>query len=302
MGKIAFVFSGQGAQYTGMGKEIYQSSVKAKEAYKIFDAIRKDTSKQCFEASKEELSETVNTQPCIFSVDMACALALTEKGIRPDGVTGFSLGEIAALTFAEVLSLEDGFSLVVKRGEAMQKAAKEIEGAMVAVMKMPPEDVVVLAEEMGVYAVNFNSPNQTAVAGEKGKIKEFVKKVKERKALAVPIKVSGAFHTPYMKSATENLKNILDKMKIEVNGLDVYSNITAMAYPRNEEEIKKLIANQASSPVQWCATIENMIEDGYDQFYEVGPGNTLANLIKKINPEVEVFNVEKEDDLKNVRK
>ena len=141
MGKIAFVFSGQGAQYSGMGKELCEASPAAKAVYDMADSIREGTSKQCFEGTMEELTQTVNTQPCVFTADLAAARALQEKGITPDCVAGFSLGEIAALAFAGALSDEEAFKLVCKRGELMDKAAKENPGAMVAVLKITPEQV-----------------------------------------------------------------------------------------------------------------------------------------------------------------
>lgn len=302
MGKIAFVFAGQGAQYPGMGKEICGSSKAAAEIFAVSDALREGTSAQCFEGTQEELNRTVNTQPCVYSVDLACACALQEAGVDPDAVAGFSLGEIAALTFAGIFGREDGFEFVTKRGQLMDEAAQKVDGAMVAVMKMDPEDVSALAEEKGVYAVNFNSPQQTVVAGEKGLIKEFTKELKARKALGVPLKVSGAFHTPYMKSATEGMKNILSEMELGEAEFPVYANMTGEIYPADREGIIATVSQQASNPVKWSRTIEKMVSEGFDTFYEVGPGKTLTGLIKKIAPDVTVYNIENEEDIKNAGK
>ena len=159
MGKIAFVFSGQGAQYSGMGKALYASSPAAKAVFDMADSLRPGTARQCFEGSMEELTQTVNTQPCVFAVDLAAARALAERGIQPDCVAGFSLGEIAALAFAGVLSDEEAFRLVCKRGELMDKAARENPGAMVAVLKLTSAQTEELCQRFEkTYPVNSRQP------------------------------------------------------------------------------------------------------------------------------------------------
>ncbi len=302
MGKIAFVFAGQGAQYQGMGKDIYESSNEARKIFDISESLREGTIEQCFNGSEEVLNTTLNTQPCVYTVDLACAYALAEAGIEPDMVAGFSLGEIAALTFAGVFKKEDGFSFVCKRAQFMDEASKKVDGSMVAVMKMQPDKVDVLAKANGVYAVNFNSAMQTVVAGEKEKIKDFAKKVKEQRALAVPLKVSGAFHTPYMNTATEKLRETLTDMEISKPQLPIFANMTANPYEYAKDKIIETVASQASNPVMWEKTILNMAADGADTFYEVGPGKTLSGLIKKICPKAQVFNIEKKEDLENAKK
>ena len=315
MGKIAFVFAGQGAQYSGMGKDLCGASPAAKAVFEAADAVRPNTSEQCFSASKEELSITVNTQPCLFAADLAaaCALAekLAEKGMRPEGVAGFSLGEIPALTFAGAFDgisgdgsadrkagQEAGFRLVVKRGEAMNRAAEEHQGGMVAVVKLPPEKVEELcAGQEGVWPVNYNSPAQTVVAGEKDILPEFSKKVKEARGLAMPLAVSGAFHSPHMAEASKALTEALAHMNYRKPDIDVYANINAAPYPADAEEGKALIAAQVKNPVQWQKTVERMVADGFDTFVEVGPGKTLSGLIKKITPDAAVYNVDNAEDL-----
>ena len=295
MGKIAFVFSGQGAQYTGMGKELYECSPAAKAVFDMADSIRQGTSTQCFEADKETLSITVNTQPCVFTADLAAAAAVAEKGIKPDYLAGFSLGEIAALSFGGVMSYEEAFRLVCKRGELMDKAAKENEGAMVAVMKLTPEKVEELAKQFdNTYPVNYNSPAQTVVATTKENADKLVEAVKAEKGKGIKLAVSGAFHSPFMRSAAEGLGEYLADKELEKPLIPIYSNVTAQPYG---DDIKQLIKSQAESPVQWQKTVENLIAEGVDTFIEVGVGKTLAGLIKKINKDVRVFNVENRETL-----
>ena len=295
MGKIAFVFSGQGAQYTGMGKELYECSPAAKAVFDMADSIRQGTSTQCFEADKETLSITVNTQPCVFTADLAAAAAVAEKGIKPDYLAGFSLGEIAALGFGGVMSYEEAFRLVCKRGELMDKAAKENEGAMVAVMKLTPEKVEELAKQFdNTYPVNYNSPAQTVVATTKENADKLVEAVKAEKGKGIKLAVSGAFHSPFMRSAAEGLGEYLADKELEKPLIPIYSNVTAQPYG---DDIKQLIKSQAESPVQWQKTVENLIAEGVDTFIEVGVGKTLAGLIKKINKDVRVFNVENRETL-----
>lgn len=290
MGKIAFVFSGQGAQYTGMGKELYDCSPAAKAVYDMADSIREGTSAQCFEAEQEVLNRTVNTQPCVFTADLAAAAAVAEKGIKPDFVAGFSLGEIAALGFSGILSYEDAFKLVCKRGELMDKAAQENKGAMVAVLKLTPEKVEELAGKFdSTFPVNYNSPIQTVVATTEENAEPLMEAVKEAKGRPVKLAVSGAFHSPFMSSAAKGLGEYLQDKELNAPYMPIYSNVTAQPYA---DDYKALITAQVESPVQWQKTVENLIEQGVDTFIEVGVGKTLAGLIKKINKDVTVYNVE----------
>ena len=206
MGKIAFIFSGQGAQYSGMGKELYDFSPAAKAVYDMADNVREGTSRQCFEGTTEELCKTVNTQPCVFTADLAAAYALVEKGIKPDCVAGFSLGEIAALAFSKMLSDEEAFKLVCKRGELMDKAATENPGAMAAVMKITPQQVEEICSKFDkTYPVNYNSPAQTVVATTSENADKFCEAVKEAGGRAKLLAVSGAFHSPFMAKAADGL-------------------------------------------------------------------------------------------------
>lgn len=303
MGKIAFVFSGQGAQYSGMGKELYEISPAAKKVFHTADSIRKGTSAQCFEASMEELSKTVNTQPCLYCVDLAAAETLKEAGILPDAVAGFSLGEIAALTFARAFSSEDGFSFVCRRGEAMNKAAEKTNGAMVAVLKLNNEKIEeICAKYKNVFPVNYNSPGQLVVAGEKQALDLFSKEIQSAGGRALPLAVSGGFHSPFMDEAVKELAGVIYKIQIGKMQMPVYSDYTAQLYGNNTDEIKEWILKQINHPVRWQNIVENMHKNGIDTFIEVGAGKTLSNLIKKILPEAKVFNVENKESLENTIK
>lgn len=302
MGKTAFVFSGQGAQHPGMGKSIYEASKAAREVFSVSEGQRPGTTAQCFEGSQEELSLTVNTQPCLYTVDLAIARAVEERGIVPDGVAGFSLGEVAALTFSGVMSYEEGFALVVKRGMLMNDAAQERPGVMAAVMRLVPQEVARLAENCGVWPVNYNSPGQTVVAGSRENMAKFSEAVKAQRGTAILLKVSGAFHSPYMEDASRGLKEALKEVTYAKGWCPVYANVTAKPYPQEPEEAKALTALQVKSPVQWQKTVEHMIGDGFDTFIEVGAGRTLTGLIGKIASQVTAVHVENEEQLNEFKR
>ncbi len=295
MGKIAFIFSGQGAQYSGMGKELYDFSPAAKAVYDMADNVREGTSRQCFEGTTEELCKTVNTQPCVFTADLAAAYALVEKGIKPDCVAGFSLGEIAALAFSKMLSDEEAFKLVCKRGELMDKAATENPGAMAAVMKITPQQVEEICSKFDkTYPVNYNSPAQTVVATTSENADKFCEAVKEAGGRAKLLAVSGAFHSPFMAEAADGLAEYMENVDFSEPQTVIYSDVTAKPY---EGDFKALIKAQVESPVKWQTIVENMVADGVDTFIEVGVGKTLTGLVKRINGDVKAFKVETPADI-----
>ncbi len=295
MGKIAFVFSGQGAQYSGMGKSLYDMGGIAKTVYDDAEKERVGTMNQSFFGSDEDLKKTVNTQPCMYLVELAAALSLNEKGIYADGVAGFSLGEIAALAYAKAYSYTDGFKIVTKRGEFMDEASDPENSAMCAVLKLDSSEVSKTASEFeNLYAVNFNSPGQTVVSGLKSSMEPFMEKVKELGGRCIPLAVSGAFHSPFMKDAASKFARELENYEITAPEIPVYANVTAKPY---EGEVGVMLQKQMQSPVKWQETVENMINDGFTDFIEVGPGKTLCGLIKKISKEVNVYSVENEDTL-----
>ena len=289
MGKIAFVFSGQGDQFPGMGKDLYEKYPVAKKIYDLCDEIRPGTSAQCFHGTEEELKETENTQPCLFAMELAAASVLMEKGIRPDAVAGFSLGEVVAATVSGAFDNETGFRLVCKRGELMQSQAEKFDTSMAAVVKLTPEQVQkVCTKYSDVYPVNFNCPGQITVSGLSSQMTDFFADVKAAGGRAIPLKVKGAFHSPFMKAAAESFAEELKKADIRERTITLYSNMTAEAY---DDPIVDLLSLQICSPVQWERLIRNMVSDGVDTFIEIGPGKTLTNMTKKISADVKAVNI-----------
>lgn len=296
MGKIAFVFSGQGAQYPGMGQSLCTASGAARSVFELADSIRPETSQQCFSGTTEELSVTKNTQPCLYCVDLAAARALEERGIHPDFAAGFSLGEVAAAAFAGVFSDKTGFEFVCRRAEAMQNAAENHPGSMAAVLKLPYETVEELCRKFSqVWPVNYNCPGQLVVAGEPEQLKEFQALVKEAGGRAAPLAVSGGFHSPYMEDAAGELAQYLTNAAIAGPRLPLYANFHAKPY--TVDSAKDLLVRQVKSPVRWQKTIEALAAEGVDTFFECGPGKTLCGLIKKTIKTARVFPVQDEDTL-----
>lgn len=284
MGKIAFVFSGQGDQYPGMGKEIAEKYTAAANIFDLCDSIRPGTSFQCFNGTEDELKETKNTQPCLFAMELATASVLSEKGVTPYAAAGFSLGEVTAAAFCGAFDYKDGFSLVIKRGELMQREADKFDTSMAAVVKLTPEEVTeICGKYTDIYPVNFNCPGQVTVSGLSAQMPDFLSEIKNAGGRGIPLKVKGAFHSPFMNEASRAFAEELAKVDIKSRKITLYSNMTAEPYT---DDVRGLLSKQICNPVYWEKLIRNMIADGIDTFIEIGPGKTLTNMIKKISAEV----------------
>lgn len=289
MGKIAFVFAGQGAQSVGMGKDLYENSPAAKAVFDMAESKRPGLLSLCFDGPAEALNVTRNTQPCLFAMDLAAAAALGESGVRSDGAAGFSLGEIPALGYCGIMTEEDAFDLVCFRAESMQKCAEENEGAMAAVLKLSVEQIKRICSEIEhAYPVNYNCPGQTVVSFALDSEEALKEAVAKNGGRYVKLAVSGAFHSPFMDDASITIFEYLSKRSFCEPSIPLYANLTARIY---DEYPAHLIADQVNHPVRWQQTVEQMVADGFDTFIEVGAGKTLSGLIKKINPEVSIFNV-----------
>lgn len=295
MGSVAFLFAGQGAQHPAMGVDLIEASPAAAEVFAIADEVRPGTSEQCRSASKEELSQTENTQPCVFVHDLAAATALRERGVVPAACAGFSLGEVAALTFAGAFDTREGFELVCERAALMATAAERHPGGMRAVIKLDAAQVEGLAKQAGedCWPVNYNSPQQTVVAGAPDALQTLDVLVKEAGGRAMKVAVSGAFHSPYMAEATCGLAAYIEAGHAPSPLLiPVLANMTAAPYPADPRAASDVLANQVSHAVRWVDTLHTLQDQGIDTFIEVGPGKTLSGLVKRTLSDVRVYSCE----------
>lgn len=289
MGKIAFVFAGQGAQTPGMGKDVYDAVPAAAEVFDRADRVREGTSRQCFEADKAELMETKNTQPCVFTMDLAMAAAIEAEGIHADMTAGYSLGELAALVYAGAMDMDEGLRLVSERGRLMQIASEEHETGMAAVLKLSDDVVLKLCEKYpDIYPVNYNSDGQVSVAGDKEQIQQLKDDVKELEGSYRILNVSAAFHSPYMNGVVDEFEKALEGVEFKEKRIPVYSNLTAEPYT---DDYRRLLKEQIINPIYWKTIVRNMIAEGVDTFIELGPGKALTSMITRIDENVKMYRV-----------
>lgn len=285
----AYIFPGQGAQFTGMGLDLYEASQKAKDLFhQANEILGFDIAKTMFEGTPEELKETKITQPAIFLHSTILAEVMGDA-FKPDMVAGHSLGELSALVANRALAFSDGLQLVYKRALAMQKACELKPSTMAAVLAL--EDAVVeqiCADTDGiVVAANYNCPGQLVISGELEAVTNACEALKEagaRRALLLP--VGGAFHSPLMEPAREELASAIEATMFSRPACPIYQNVNAAAVI-DPVEIKANLISQLTAPVRWTQSVQNMIKDGATHFIEVGPGNVLQGLVKKINREME---------------
>ena len=286
--KQAYVFPGQGAQFSGMGKELYENSELAKSLFDKADEILGfPITKVMFEGSDEELKQTKVTQPAVFLHSVILAKVL---GVKPDAVAGHSLGEFSALVAADALSFEDGLRLVAKRAMAMQKCCESQPGGMAAILGISDEVIEQICDEVDgvVVAANYNCPGQLVISGANEAVDAACVKLKEagaRRALRLP--VGGAFHSPLMEAARAELEQAISEVEFHSPVCPIYQNVDAK--PQTEPEaIKANLIAQLTAPVRWTQIAQNMVADGFANFVELGPGAVLQGMIKKVSAEVSV--------------
>ena len=282
--KKAYVFPGQGSQFIGMGKDLYESNPQAKELFDQANSILGfDIVRIMFEGTEDELKQTRVTQPAVFIHSVVCAKALGEE-FQPDMVAGHSLGEFSALTAAGALSIEDGLKLVHKRALAMQKACEERPSTMAAILGLPDEKVEEICAGINgvVVAANYNCPGQIVISGEVEAVDAACEQLKAAGAKrALRLNVGGAFHSPLMESAREELAKAIAEAPITRPICPVYQNVDALPHT-DPDEIRKNLITQLTASVRWTQSVQNMLADGAEEFIECGPGKVLTGMIAKI--------------------
>lgn len=304
MGKIAFLFAGQGAQYVGMGKELYDNFTVCRRVFEEADeSIGFKLTELIFEGQKQELDLTENTQPAVVAVSLAAYKAISEFGIVPDLAAGLSLGEYSALTASGVFELRQVIPLVRKRGRFMQEAVPEGLGKMCAVLGLSEDKIREACNEAAAYGIvecaNFNCPGQIVIGGELKAVDEAARLAKEKGASkTIDLPVSAPFHTSMLSSAADKLRTELEAVELKDLKIPVISNVTA-DYIGSRSELKDLLVRQVKSSVLFEQSIRRMIADGVTDFVELGPGRALSGFVKRIDRSLGVYNVEDMASLEN---
>ena len=300
MSKKAFIFPGQGSQYVGMAKDLFEKSVEAKEMVKTADDILGiNLSYIMFNGPEDELKQTQYTQPAIFLHSVILSSII--RTLDADAAAGHSLGEYSAYVASGSIQFHEAIKLVRARGLAMQEAGDQNKGTMAAIVGLESEKVNALCTEASaegiVQCANFNSPGQIVISGSLNGVKKAMELCKSAGAKVVKeLVVSAAFHSPLMQPAKEKLKEAIDVTNFYNPKFPVYTNVTAKPAD-NISSIKELLYEQITTPVRWDETIKNMIDDGIEEFYEIGPGNVLQGLLKRINPDVKRIGIDKFEDV-----
>ena len=305
MKKVCYLFPGQGAQYVGMGKELYNNFPESKAVFDEAENVlpHANIKRLCFQGPIEELTQTANSQVCILVASIAALEALGSR-FKAQGVdlditacAGLSLGELTSLVAAKSISFEDAVRLVKRRGELMEEASTKNPGSMASIIGLSLEDLGPLCEKTGAEIANLNSPGQVVISGAKERVEKAMFLAKEKGAKkAIALNVSGGFHSSLMKEAAGLFRLELDKVNFSKPEIGVVSNVTA-DYEKTPDEIKENLVKQLYSSVRWEESIRRIASIGIDTFFEIGPGKVLKGLLRRIDPNLEVCNIDKAEDI-----
>jgi len=297
----AIIFPGQGAQYPGMGNDLYDAYPQARAIFSRMEGVLGfSLSAKCFKGTRDELKDTSLAQLAIMAASLAGFEVLKSKGFKADYLAGLSLGEYSCLYPAGVLSLEDLTRLVRERGRAMQEAALNSNSTMLAVLGLEKEQLEPLAVKCGFYIANLNAPGQVVISLAKTDVGAVRATLEALPAKVISLEVSGGFHSPFVAPAKKRLEKIIDSLVFKGAAIPVVSNFTGQAHTM-AGEIKVNLLEQLTSPVRWVDCVRFMVAQGVSEFYEVGPSKVLKGLLRKIDPRLKVVNIEKKEDLDNIK-